>query len=57
MITKEIDITKLKPFDWKWLVGFTIAVMIALLLYSVAQWGVAKVKDIAPTQRVEEASI
>lgn len=57
MVVKEIDITKLKPFNWKWGVGFVIAVTVALLLYTVAQWLVGKVKAIAPTQRVEEETI
>jgi len=57
MITKEIDITKLKPFDWKWLVGFTIAVAIALMLYSAAQWLANKTKAVIPTKQIEEEII
>ena len=57
MVVKEIDITKLKPFNWKWIVGFIIAMLVALLCYGVAQWGATKIKSAVPTKRVEEVTI
>jgi len=57
MVVKEIDITKLKPFNWKWIVGFIIAMIVALLAYGLAQFAVGRIKAFAPTQRVEEATI
>ena len=57
MVVREIDITKLKPFNWKWIVGFIIALVVAIGCYAVANWAVTKVKAVAPTKRVEEATI
>ena len=57
MVVKEIDITKLKPFNWKWLVGFLIAIIVAIGVYGVAQWVVAKAKTAIPTKKIEEETI
>ena len=57
MVVKEIDITKLKPFNWKWLVGFLIAIFVALGIYGIAQWLLAKVKAQVPAKKIEEETI
>lgn len=57
MVVKEIDITKLKPFNWKWIVGFFIAISVAVAVYGASQWLVARAKTAIPTQKIEEATI
>ena len=34
---KEIDLTKIRPFDWRYLVGFFAVVVVALLVWGLAQ--------------------
>ena len=54
---KEIDITKMKPFDWKWLLALLFVVVIVGSVVGLGMYLKTRIAALVPKAQVEEEVI